>query len=98
MIAQRLRDLDNRVLGYDKRMARLRTEEGWRKNVSRWRWLLAGAVVEISVGLLSGRFDDSPLLVFVGMGAVMAFQAGMLKAEDDRLHRRGMYRYLPPGV
>jgi hypothetical protein len=38
------------------------------------------------------------LVGLVGLGGVLAFQAGMLKAEDDRLHRRGMYRYLPPGL
>jgi hypothetical protein len=98
MIAQRLRDLDRRVLGEDKRIALLRTEAGWRKSAARWRVLAGVAVLELGLGLFSVWFDHDSLVAFVIVGAVLAFQAGMLKAEDDRLHGRGMYRYLPPGL
>jgi hypothetical protein len=98
MIAQRLRDLDNRVLGYDKRVALLRTEEGWRKTASRWRLLAVLAVLELAVVVVSVVFDTGSFVALVGLGGITAFQAGSLKAEDDRLHGRGMYRYLPPGL
>lgn len=98
MLAQRLRDLDNRVLGMDKRMANLRTEEGWRRNAARWWVFAALSAAGLLVSYVSGFLHQSSFSGLVLFGGLMAFHAGSLKAEDDRLHRRGAYRYLPPGL
>ncbi|MDT7572893.1 MAG: hypothetical protein QOE05_3067 [Actinomycetota bacterium] len=98
MIGQRLRDLDNRVLGADRRTALLRTEAGWRKAAGRWKLLAAVAIAELALVAVFEAFFDGPLPGMLFVGGYLAFQAGMLKAEDDRLHGRGMYRYLPPGL
>jgi hypothetical protein len=100
MLAQRLRDLDNRVLGMDKRMAEMRTEAGWRKNAARWRLLAVIAALMIGTAYVRGLFaDDGSFAGLTLFGGVMAFQAGMLKAEDDRLNKRGqMSKLRPPGL
>jgi hypothetical protein len=98
MIAQRLRDLDNRVLHLDEKQAALRTEEGWRKNVRRWKLLATIAAADAALVVIFGLFGDGSVAGLAIAGLGLAFQAGMLKAEDDRLHQRGMYKYKPPGL
>ena len=98
-VGDRLRDLDNRVLKMDRRAAELRTEAGWRRQAARWRWLAALAAVLLAVPFVSAAFGYEYLYSLMPLGGVLAFQAGLLKAEDDRLNQRGpMERLRPPGL
>ncbi len=94
-----MRSLDNRVLGMDKRMAALGTVDGWRRYVGRGRWLAALATFMLVVPFIAGVFGYDSLFGFIPMGGVLAFQAGKMKAEDDRLNHRGpLERLRPPGL
>jgi hypothetical protein len=99
MLSERLRRLDNRVLGMDERMATLGTVDGWRRYAARWRWMTALATSMLAVPFIVGVFGYDSLFGFIAMGGVLAFQAGKMKAEDDRLNRRGpLERLRPPGL
>jgi hypothetical protein len=99
MLSQRLRDLDDRVLQMDRREAELRTGPGWRKHAARWRYLAAVAALFIGLALFGDLFREGSYAGLILLGASFAFQAGMLKAEDDRLNRRGpLERLRPPGL
>ncbi len=94
MIKKRLRALDNRAFRLDQRMAQLRTEEGWRKNARRWSLLAGIAAVMLGTAQLSGLLAHDVFAGLIGVGGTMAFQAGRLKAEDDRLNGRGQLNRL----
>ena len=98
-VGERLRNLDNRVLKMDRRAAELRTEAGWRRMAARWRWMAALAAVFLGVPYLAAAFGLETLHALAPVGGVLAFQAGLLKGEDDRLCRRGpLERQRPPGL
>jgi hypothetical protein len=98
-VGERLRRLDDRVLRLDRRAAELRTEQGWRRYAARWRWMAGLAVVLLATPFVAGLFDQVSLTSLIPLGGIVAFQAGAMKAEDDRLHRRGPVEQLrPPGL
>lgn len=98
-VSERLRELDNRVLKMDRRQAELATEAGWRRQASRWRWMAAFAALFLGVGSVTLIFGIGSLASLVPLGGSLAFQAGRLKAEDDRLNQRGaLERLRPPGL
>ena len=98
-VMSRMRDLDRKAGLYSQP-----SQEQWRRAAARWRWLLAVAVAQVVAVVVAGFLNPT---VSAGMSAVavtavaLAFQAGRLKAEHDRLHGRddvigGMRR--PPGL
>jgi hypothetical protein len=98
-VIERLRDLDNRVLKLDVREAELRTEAGWRRMAARWPWTAGGAGALLLASSIATLFDSRGVNGLAVMALVLAFHAGQLKAEDDRLNGRGfMNRRRPPGV
>jgi hypothetical protein len=82
-ISQCLRDLDRRVLGEQN----LSTVEGWTKAVSRWRWTLGVSIFLSVVTLPLELLGDSRLSPFVVLPMIvsLAFRAGGMKAEHDRI-------------
>jgi hypothetical protein len=88
-ISDRLRSLDDRVLKMDRRAAELRTEAGWRRMAAHWRWMAGLAALFLGVPCMAAAFGFGSLYTLAPVGGVLAFQAGLLKGEDDRLHRRG---------
>jgi len=99
VLQQRLRDLDNRVLRVDQRAAQLRTEAGWRRFAARWTWWAGFAAVLLGAAQLGVLFAPNLFTGLISFGGMLAFQAGRLKAEDDRLNGRGKFNSLrPPGL
>jgi hypothetical protein len=61
--------------------------------------MAAFAAVFLVVPFLSAPFGVQSLYTLAPVGGVLAFQAGLLKGEDDRLNRRGpLERQRPPGL
>jgi hypothetical protein len=98
-VTQRLRELDNRVLKLDAQQAKIRTEAGWREMAAGWRWMSVVAGLLLLFSLVTASFGYGNFGAFGVAGGVLAFRAGQLKAEDDRLYGRGfLNRARPPGV
>ena len=92
---QRLRRLNDRVL----RLNELSTEAGWRRNAARWRWTATLATLCLGVGCVTLVLGYGGLAALIPVGGSLAFNAGRLKAEDDRLNKRGRFeRARPPGL
>lgn len=86
-LGERLRELDRKA-GYGRQP----TAEEWRRGVRRWRLLIAVAVAQITtllaaLGFLAPISLASAPVAFVALW--LAFRAGKLKAEEDRLEGRG---------
>lgn len=96
-VSQRLRELDRRVL----REQDLRTVDGWRKEMSRWRWSLASAGALGTLAVL-GLFDGNRIVGAALMPQVVltAFRAGQQKVEHDRVSGSGrvLGGHRPPGA
>lgn len=80
-VSQRLRKLDRKVL----REQSLQDADGWRKAMSRWRWMVGSTVfltAVVALDVLAGNKPSSiillPMLVFT------AFQAGRVRTEHER--------------
>ena len=95
-VSQRLRELDRRVL----REQDLRTVDGWRKEMSRWRWSLASAGALGTLVVILGLFDEDRIVAAALMPQVVltVFRAGQQKVEHDRINGRGrvLGRHRPP--
>ena len=76
------------------------TPDEWRRIMARWPWLLGLALVEVAIGAAMVVVDRSFGVPSLGLVAVvLAFQAGQMKAEHDRLRGRDrvLGRRRPPG-
>lgn len=85
-VIDRLREFDRKA-GFGSQT----TEDQWRRTAKRWPWLLLAAALQmlsiVVMGLLNAPAGvAASWLGFVALG--LAFQAGRLKAEDDRLQGR----------
>ena len=69
--------------------------------MARWPWILAIALLEVAVGAVLVFTDRSfgvPSLTVLAV--ILAFQAGQMKTEHDRLRGRDVIggRRRPPGI
>lgn len=98
-----LRERNQRLDRWVRHKQGLTSPEGWVRFINRWRFILGGACLaalcSFVVVALSGRLVGFPFLI-VPQALFMAFQAGAMKAEQDRLNgdRRGLGKIRPPGV
>jgi len=82
---------------------RLQTAQGWTLAMSRWKAAIIFAAVEAVVGVAilalpgPGGYGG---IVMVGIAVYLAFNAGQMKVEHDRIHGRQMVlgKRRPPGV
>jgi hypothetical protein len=96
-VAQRLRDLDRRVLGDDRQL----TEQQWRRVARHWR--VTGAfLVAVVAGLVAlAVLLDVPTNLYWALPSLLSSPArlGYLKSEDDLLRgRQFMGRRRPDGI
>jgi len=98
-LADRLFALDDRVLHITRRQEALRTPEGWRRYAERWRFLLGYAGVLMVVITVESVLSLGSALALLPLFGVLCFRTGQLKAESDRLNRRGyLENNRPPGL
>ena len=86
-LGERLRELDRKA-GYGRQP----TAEEWRRGIRRWRWLIAVAIAQVTTVVAALVFVAPISLSFAPVAFValwLAFRAGKLKAEEDRLEGRG---------
>jgi hypothetical protein len=61
--------------------------------------MAALAALFLLVPFIAAAFGDLFFYGLIPMGGILAFQAGRLKAEHDRLNRSGHFeRMRPPGL
>jgi hypothetical protein len=64
------------------------TESGRRKHAARWRYWAAVATLSLGLAYVSAWRDQSVFAGGIIIGGVLAYRAGMLKAEHDRLNQQ----------
>jgi hypothetical protein len=80
-VSQRLRELDRKVLREEK----LQDADGWRKAMSRWRWMLGSTVFMTGVVAFNVLVGNKPSsIILLPMIVLTAFQAGRVRTEHER--------------